>query len=81
MPLLASKCISIYGREDKSLNLETFEKSKKYLPENQKVYVINGGNHSGFANYSEQKNDGKAKITPEEQQNYAVQKIISSILE
>lgn len=73
--------ISTYGSEDKILNLETFEKSKKYLPENQKVYVIDGGNHSGFANYGEQKNDGKAKITSEEQQNYAVQKIISSILE
>lgn len=64
--------ISFYGSEDKVLNLEKFDASQKYLPDNHQIYVIDGGNHSSFANYGEQKGDGKAKITSDEQQDYIV---------
>ena len=67
--------ISFYGEEDKILNFEKFENSKKYLPDNYQIFVIDGGNHSGFANYGNQKGDGKSKITSDEQQNYVAEKI------
>lgn len=67
--------ISFYGNEDKILNFEKFEDSKKYLPDNYQIFVIDGGNHSGFANYGNQKGDGNAKITSDEQQNYVAKKI------
>lgn len=66
--------ISFYGSEDKILDLKKFEASKDYLPDNYQTCVIDGGNHSGYANYGEQKGDGKAKITSNEQQDYVVQK-------
>ena len=70
------KYITFYGSEDKVLDLEKFEESKRYLPDDYQIYIIDGGNHSGFANYGEQKGDGKAKITSDEQQDYVIQKII-----
>ncbi|MBR1540848.1 MAG: alpha/beta fold hydrolase [Clostridia bacterium] len=68
--------IVFYGSEDNILSLEKFEESKKYLPDASQIYVIEGGNHSGFANYREQKGDGKAKITSNEQQDFVIQKIL-----
>ena len=65
--------ISFYGDEDKILNLEKLNESKKYLPDNYRILVIEGGNHSGFANYGNQKGDGNAKITSDKQQNYVTQ--------
>ena len=59
--------VSIYGTEDKVLNAKSYEKSKRYLPENAKEIIIDGGNHSGFGNYGLQKGDGESKISREEQ--------------
>jgi len=67
---------AFYGSRDKVLDIEKFEKSKKYLPDNYQIQIINGGNHSGFANYGEQKGDGKAIITSDEQQDYVVKNIL-----
>lgn len=67
--------IAFYGSEDKVLNLEKYNESKKYLPNDYKEYIIDGGNHSGFANYGNQKKDGKAKISSEEQQNFVINKL------
>ena len=65
--------ISFYGTEDKILNLEKYNDSKKFLPEDYKEFIIEGGNHSGFANYGEQNGDGKAKITSDDQQKYVIE--------
>ncbi len=43
------------------------------------VYVIEGGNHAGFGNYGPNEGDGVATITPDEQQNQAVQLIANFI--
>lgn len=72
------KYISIYGSEDKVLNKEKYDEAKKFLNDEAKEFVIEGGNHSGFANYGEQKKDGKSQITKEEQQNYVV-KVLSDL--
>ena len=64
--------ISFYGSNDNILNLEKYQDSKKYLPEGFKEYIVNGGNHSGFANYGNQKGDGISTITSDEQQEQIV---------
>ena len=67
--------ISIYGSEDLILNKDSYNKGKTYWSENSIEYIIDGGNHSGFANYGEQKGDGKATITSEMQIDYVVKKL------
>lgn len=66
------KTVTIYGSEDTVLN-----KSKIDYTEN--VFVIEGGNHAQFGNYGKQKDDGSATITADEQQEKAVETILSFI--
>lgn len=61
------KMLSVYGTEDEVLNKETFESKKENAPANPYYHEIQGGNHAYFGSYGEQKGDGAAKITPEEQ--------------
>ena len=65
---------SFYGSEDKVLNIEKYETSKENWPDKYEEFIINGGNHSNFADNGEQKGDGGAKITAEEQQNIVIGK-------
>lgn len=73
--------ISFYGSEDKILKESAYENAKEYWPENSAEYKIDGANHSSFANYGEQKGDGKATKTSDEVQNIVVEVIISEITE
>lgn len=68
--------LSVYGSEDGVLNREKYENALTYAV-SLKEYVIAGGNHAGFGAYGEQKGDGGAEITKEEQW----QKTVSYILE
>ena len=61
------KVLSIYGSEDKVLNLEKYKDNIANLPENFSEFVIAGGNHSGFAMYGEQDGDGEARLSNVEQ--------------
>lgn len=61
------KMLSVYGTEDGVLNRETFDKLKENAPVEAYYHEIPGGNHAYFGSYGEQKGDGVAKITPEEQ--------------
>lgn len=70
--------ISIYGNQDKILNRKKLEESKKYLPKGYYMYEINGGNHANFANYGNQKGDGKASISIEKQQKKGIELILRS---
>ncbi len=67
--------LSLYGSEDQVLDLENFEAGREYMPEDYTETEIAGGNHAQFGNYGEQKGDGTASITWEEQQNRTVQEI------
>ena len=71
--------LSIYGSCDNVLNHKTYEKNKDMLPNNYKEYIIEGGNHSYFGNYGEQRKDGKATITRALQQELTVNRIIDFI--
>ncbi|HOJ10973.1 MAG TPA: alpha/beta fold hydrolase [Clostridiales bacterium] len=64
--------ITIYGSEDKILDKSKLENTGNMLE-------ILGGNHAYFGNYGEQKGDGIAFITREEQQEETVEAIIRFI--
>lgn len=70
--------LSIYGSEDKVLNIEKYNESKP-LMDNLTEIVIKGGNHAQIGNYGLQNGDGTAKITPEKQQEKTVNEIIKFI--
>jgi dienelactone hydrolase len=71
--------LSIYGSEDNVLNKTKVENTKSNNPLNSVYYEIEGGNHSYFGNYGEQKGDGTANITPKEQQDIAIKEICDFI--
>ena len=67
--------LSIVASHDKILNLEKYEASKVRLPKFSEELMIEGGNHSGFGMYGEQKGDGKASISNKEQQQKVIEKM------
>ena len=73
--------VSVYGSEDKVLNMESFEEGRGYMPENYTELCIEGGNHAWFAYYGEQEGDGTASITREEQQKQTVDAILNIIID
>ena len=64
--------LAIYGSEDVNLDLTKLEGMEQKIE-------ISGGNHAYFGNYGEQKGDGTATITREEQQTIAVLEIVKFI--
>ena len=58
---------SVYGSNDKVLNIKKYNKYKKNLPKDLHEFVIDGGCHSYFGNYGLQKGDGDPDITMDEQ--------------
>lgn len=64
---LSLDVISIYGSEDRILNLEKYNESKQNLPYGFEEHIIEGGSHAYFGMYGEQDGDGVARITPDEQ--------------
>lgn len=59
--------LSIYGSEDSVLNKEKYDENMINLPENFEEIVLEGGCHSYFGMYGEQKGDGIPAISNEEQ--------------
>ena len=68
--------LSIYGREDKVLNLEKYEANKVNLPDDFSEVVIDGGCHAYFGMYGAQEGDGTPSITNEEQINLTTDAIV-----
>lgn len=76
--------LSIYASEDLIASKEEVENNRRFLPPGSQLeppfhfgeesnhtyyYLVEGGNHSGFGCYGPQKGDGKALISPAEQQD------------
>ena len=61
------KILSIFGSEDRVLNLEKYAEYKPNLSKNTREFVIQGGNHAGFGFYGNQERDGTATISNTEQ--------------
>jgi hypothetical protein len=71
--------LSLYGSDDGVLDLAAYNDAKKYMPDDYKQFVIMGGNHAQFGDYGRQAGDGVAAITAAEQQQAAVDEIVSFI--
>ena len=65
----------LVASQDKVLNWDKYEASKARLPKSSEELMIEGGNHSGFGMYGEQKGDGKASISNDEQQQKVIEKM------
>jgi len=59
--------LSIYGDQDKVLNMEKYEKYRDNLPQDTKEIVIEGGCHAYFGKYGMQEGDGNPSITQDKQ--------------
>ena len=70
------KALSIYGSEDKVLNLNEYNDNLSNFPTDYSQKIIEGGNHAYYGYYGEQKGDGKASITREQQIDITVNYVI-----
>ena len=71
--------LSIYGSEDKVMDVENYEMNKENLPEHFHEVVIDGGCHAFFGVYGAQEGDGIPLITNEEQISITADAITSVI--
>lgn len=62
-----TEVLSLYGSEDKVLNMEKYAESKSNLPRDFSEVIIDGGCHAYFGIYGAQDGDGTPKISNEEQ--------------
>lgn len=69
--------LSIYGSQDKVLNMEAYNENHQLISKNLTEVVIDGGNHAQIGNYGNQQGDGIAKITPQKQQDEITEEIIN----
>ena len=76
-----TKLLSIYGNKDGVLNIDKYNKSRKYFPSDYKEIIIKNGNHSGFGNYGKQKKDNDTSLSNKEQQEKTIDAIIEFIKE
>lgn len=70
--------ISVYGSEDKVLNMEKYEGNRKLLPSEFTELIIEGGCHSYFGNYGHQDGDGEPSVSMEEQIKQTVEVFMES---
>lgn len=61
------RALSLYGSEDGVLNMDNYDKNRSKFPDDTVEIIVQGGNHAGFGSYGEQKGDGIAQISNEEQ--------------
>ncbi len=59
--------LSVYGSQDRIMNMRLYINNKDNLPEKFDEHVIPGGNHAYFGIYGTQKGDGKATVSNREQ--------------
>ena len=69
--------LSIYGENDNVLDRNKYKENLTNLPDSLTEKIIDGGNHAYFGMYGDQKGDGKAEISNEEQIE-AVAELIAS---
>ena len=71
--------LSIYGSQDRVLNIEKYNESLPFINENLTEVVIDGANHAQIGSYGSQSGDGIAKISPEKEQDRITEEIINFI--
>lgn len=74
------EALTIYGDRDGVLDMEKYEKYYENLPAAMtEEVIIKGGNHAQFGSYGEQKGDGKAEISAEEQVKQTVEAVVDFV--
>ena len=73
------RTVNIYGTNDGVLNMDKLGDSYDLMPEDSRAVQIAGGNHAQFGDYGEQKGDGFAEISRDEQQRQTADAIVSFI--
>lgn len=73
------KVLSLWGSNDKVADLNKIKDSKNLMPIAAHFIEIKGGNHGGFGDYGQQKGDGEASITNEEQMSYTSKYIMKML--
>ena len=68
--------ISVTGTEDGVLDRAKAEAGKTFVTGDLREYTLSGGNHAQFGNYGDQRGDGAAAISRDEQQRLTVEYII-----
>ena len=71
------RVLTIAGSADGVLNRAAYEEARGNLPAGSEEIVIEGGNHAHFGNYGEQRGDGTATISREEQQGQTADAIVA----
>lgn len=71
--------LSIRASEDEILDESEYESRKQQLPSSTEYKIIEGGNHSGFGFYGQQKKDGQASISSMDQHEIFTQWMIDFI--
>lgn len=71
--------LSLYGSNDKILNMDTYNKNKACIKGILEEHVIEGANHAQFANYGKHTGDGEASINSTAQQVQTAHYIIDFI--
>lgn len=75
------RVLSIYGSQDKVLNLEKYEAYRENLPTDTEEKIIEGGCHAYFGSYGEQDGDGIPTITVQEQMTATVEYSMEFMME
>jgi dienelactone hydrolase len=71
--------LSIYGSEDRVLNIEKYDKNKSNLPDDVIEFIIEGGCHAYFGMYGAQDGDGEPTISNTEQIDITVENIVKML--
>lgn len=78
--LQGERVLSIYGSEDKVLNMEKYEENKDNLPDDYTEVMIDGGCHAYFGDYGAQDGDGVPIIRAEEQWEMTAEAIVEFVM-
>ena len=69
----------LVGSEDRVIRMDKVEEGRQYAPDYYEEYVIEGGNHAQFGSYGRQKGDGTASITPQQQMQETIERIMDFV--
>ncbi len=70
------KVLSLYGTYDLVSDVDEVMSVKDQFPSDAVFFEIVGGNHAGFGYYGEQKGDGEATITRDQQNDIIAEQIV-----
>lgn len=73
------RVLLLRGSEDRVLNLARYQKALPLANAHAVEYVIEGGNHAQFGSYGEQRGDGEATISADEQIEQSVRDILAGL--